>query len=356
MGFQYEKITFTVLLVGVVSGCMPTEFRQIPTDPQTKNEVPVDPTPAPVPVPASKSESFTQDDSANKIDILIIDDNLYSMEVEQKKMAERFPSFVSALGDLDYQIAVTTTDIDSVNPKLNLSGKVVDWSGTTSKLLTPKTPKASDVFKNTIKRSETIGCADRGDCPSGNEQPLKAAILAMQQRFTNNAGVFRDNVDLALIILSDEDEMSDGPANATKPQEVIDAFKTEFGNTKRLRSFGIIVQSGDTVCRALQLAQTAGGNGAFYGTHAEELARLTGGTTNSICDVDYSKSLAEISNSVRKLVGTFELAETPVAKTVKVTLTPQPAKAIGYHVEGKNLIFDTPPPAGTKIDVSYTVQ
>jgi hypothetical protein len=175
----------------------------------------------------------------------------------------------------------------------------------------------------------------------------------MEQRLTDNAGVFRDNVDLAIVVLSDEDELSDGPEAATKPQEVIDAFKAQFGETKRLRTFGIVVQSGDEACRVLQLAQTEGGNGAFYATHVEELARLTGGSTNSICDADYSKSLSDISNSVRKLVGTFELSEAPNARTVKVTLTPAPATPIGYHVEGKNLIFDNPPPAGTKIDVSY---
>jgi hypothetical protein len=332
---------------------MPTEFRQIPTSSSTKSELPADPTPAPQRPTVGKSDSFTQDESANKVDILIVDDNSYSMEVEQKKMGERFPSFVSALGDLDYHIAVTTTDVDSASSKLNLSGRVVDWSGTTSKLLSPQTPKASDVFKNTIKRSETIGCVPRGDCPSGNEQPLKATIMAMEQRLKDNAGVFRDNVDLAVVVLSDEDELSNGPANATKPQEVIDAFKAQFGDSKRLRVFGIVVQSGDLVCRALQLAQTEGGNGAFYATHVEELAKLTGGSTNSICDLDYSKSLSDISKSVRRLVGTFELSDVPVAGSLKVTLTPQPSKPISYHVEGKNLIFDNPPPAGTKIDVAY---
>jgi hypothetical protein len=351
MDFRHVK----KLLISVIASapllfaCTPTEFSQMPSASTAKTEIPGDST-----HPITKADSFTQDDSANKVDILIIDDNSYSMEVEQTKMATRFPSFISALGDLDYQIAVTTTDIDSTSSRLNLGGRVIDWTGTTSKLLTPKIANGSDVFKNTIKRSETIGCASRGDCPSGNEQPMQATILAMQQRLTSNAGIFRDNVDLALIVLSDEDEMSDGPPNATKAQDVVDAFKAQFGDTKRLRAFGIVVKSGDTACRLLQLAQTSGGNGASYATHVEQLAALTGGSTSSICDADYSKSLANISSSVRKLVGTFELSKSPNSSTLKVTLTPAPMKPIGYHVEDKNLIFDTPPPAGTKIDVSYT--
>jgi hypothetical protein len=343
-----------ILIVIFISACTPAEFRQVASSVPTQTDIPgATPIPGTTPSPVMKTDTFTQDDSANKVDILIIDDNSYSMEVEQKKMAERFPSFISALGDLDYQIAVTTTDIDSVNSKTNLGGRVVDWTGATSKLLTPLTPKASDVFKNTIKRSETIGCANRGDCPSGNEQPLQATILAMRQRMTDNSGIFRDNVDLALIILSDEDEMSNGPSNATKPQDVVDAFKTEFGETKRLRAFGIVIKSGDEKCLKEQVAQTSGGNGGYYGTHVETLAAMTGGVVNSICDSDYSKSLAEISRSVRKLVGTFELSNAP--KSVQVKLTPAPPIPILYKLEGKNLIFSTPPPAGTKIDVSYLV-
>ncbi len=311
------------------------------------------PTAVPQRPTVSQTDSFTQDESAGKVDILVVNDNSYSMEVEQKKMAERFPSFVSALGDLDYHISMTTTDIDSSSPKLNLGGRVVEWTGTTSKLLTPQTVKASDVFKNTIKRSETIGCVARGDCPSGNEQPLKATILAMDQRLKENAGVFRDGVDLAVVVLSDEDEMSNGPVEATKPADVIAAFKSHFGESKRLRVFGIVIQSGDAACRALQLAQTEGGNGAFYATHVEGLAKLTGGSTNSICDLDYSKSLSDISKSVRKLVGTFELSSLPLGGSVKVNFTPKPSKPITFHVEGKNLIFDNPPAAGTKIDVTY---
>jgi hypothetical protein len=351
--------TFVALLLAAplafATACMPTEFHGNPIANAAKDQTPVNPTPRPGQPTVTKTDSFTQDESANKVDVLIIDDNSYSMEVEQKKMSDRFPSFVSALGDLDYHIAVTTTDIDSASPKLNLGGRVMDWAGTTSKTLSPQTPNPSAVFRNTIRRSETIGCAPRGDCPSGNEQPLKATILAMEQRLKENAGVFRDNVDLAVVVLSDEDEMSDGPPNATKPHEVIDAFKAQFGDSKRLRVFGIVVQSGDKACYDMQLAQTQGGNGASFATHVEELAKLTGGSTNSICDQDYSKSLSDISKSVRRLVGTFELSGRPVPGSLKVTLTPAPAKAIAHHVEGKNLIFDNPPSAGTKIDVSYEV-
>lgn len=350
---HFSKIILALALAVFTTACTPEKFVGTPTSAPTSAQSPSGRTdPAPLPG-KTLTESFTQNDSANKVDILVIDDNSLSMETEQKKMAERFPSFVSSLGGLDYHIAVTTTDVDSKNPDLNLSGRALDWAGTSSNVLTPATPDASSVFKNTIKRTETIGCVKRGECPSGNEQPLKATMLAIDQRNSANAGIFRDGVDLAVVILSDEDEMSNGPAIATKPSDVINNFNSNFGHTKRLRTFGIVIPTGDTSCLKTQKAQTADGDGGSYGTHAQALAALTGGSTHSICENDYSQSLADISQSVRKLVGSFELNTVPKTGSILVTLTPTPSKKISWHVEGKNLIFDTPPAAGTRIDVSY---
>lgn len=346
-------VSVLVLMVGLLTACTPAQFEELPSAAPGKASVPT-PTPAATPLPGKTvTEVFTQDDSANKVDILVVNDNSYSMEVEQTKMAERFPSFVSALGDLDYQISMTTTDIDSKDSRLNLGGRAVNWAGTTSKVLTPATLNASDVFKNTIRRSETIGCVKRGDCPSGNEQPLKASMLAMDQRFTENAGIFRDNVDLAIVVLSDEDELSDAPVAATHAKDVVDRFQAHFGRSKSVRAFGIVIQTGDDKCLKSQMKQTASGNGAHVATRVEDLTKLTGGSTNSICDADYSKSLTDISKSVRRLVGTFALSSAPKGGSVKVVLTPAPVKPIAWKIEGQSLIFEAPPAAGTRVEVIY---
>ena len=191
---------FALFLVGAsLAACTPMDFQAIP-----KSNVKIDDpasTPSPEPTPASTpipppppqkaSEYFDQDEFANKIDILIVNDNSYSMYGEQTKMAERFPSFVSALGDLDYQIAMTTTDLDSV--KHNKKGAIMPWDGTGSNVLTKKTKDAEKAFKKTVKRQETIDCSSkREDCPSGNEQPLRAMMLAMDSRFDMNTGFFRE--------------------------------------------------------------------------------------------------------------------------------------------------------------------
>jgi hypothetical protein len=302
--------------------------------------------------PVRTVESFLQDDRANKVDILIINDNSRSMDREQQKMSERFGSFVSAISEVDYQIAMTTTDIES--KKWAQYGKIMEWNGTGTKILKPETPDADAAFRKTIVRNETIGCGNRNggrDCPSGNEQPLKALMMAMDEMNGANAGLFRPGVDFVAVILSDEDEMSTGPIKATKPADVIEAFKNKFGETKHFAVHGIVIKPGDAACKALEDAEIQTGMGAAYGTHVDELARLTGGTTSSICDNDYAANLSAISEQVRKLLGTFELKSPAKPGSVLVTLVP--AQNAAFHVDGNRVIFDTPPSAGTHIEISY---
>jgi hypothetical protein len=326
---------------------MPSTPVPVPTSVATPVATPIStpvPTP-PSPTPAAiTSETFTQN-SAGKVDILVINDNSISMSADQKKMGARFGSFISALDDIDYQMAMTTTDLES--KKYAQYGRIMNWSGTGNKILTNQTPNASNVFKNTMYRKESIGCVTVDNCPSGNEQPLGAMVMAFAEREKANVGFLRKDADLAIVVLSDEDEMSDRGPGATTAREVMSAFNSSFPSGKRLSVHGIIVMPGDKACKALQDKE----NPAHYGTYVAELAGLTGGSISSICDDDYAKSLTSISEQVRKLTGSFELAHIPKAGTVKVTLTP--SANIGWHVEGRKIIFDAPPAAETRIEVSY---
>ncbi|RYZ66453.1 MAG: hypothetical protein EOP05_19120 [Proteobacteria bacterium] len=301
-------------------------------------------------------ESFLQDDAANKVDILIVNDNSASMDEEQTKMSTRFANFVSALKGIDYRIAMTTTDIDS--KRWGQHGKIMPWgTGGKDLVLTPATLDASTKFKQTIQRTETIGCIDVNDgyyCPSSTEQPLKAIELAIDERTGANSALFRDNVDFVAVVLSDEDEKSTGPSGATKAEDVVAHFQKAFNGTKRMNVHGIVVKPGDSVCLKKQASQGKGAKSS-YATRVSALAGLTNGSLNSICDSDYSKSLSSISSQVQKLVSSFDLEQAPKAGTVKVKLVPAPSEALNWSVEGNHLIFSTPPAAGTRIEVSYEI-
>lgn len=351
---KFNKASFSLTLISAatavwIGGCAPAKWSEANGN-SGSNSTSGSPDPgARAPSAKTANEVFTQEANANQVDILIVNDNSASMDEEQTKMANRFTSFVSDLKGIDYRIAMTTTDIETA--KWRQDGRIMAWSGTTAKVLTPSTSDAEGKFQKSIRRAETIGCVDRGDCPSPNEQPLRAIELAVDQAKTANKDLFRDGVDFVVVVLSDEDEMSTGPANATTAAHVAQHFKDVFGTTKRLAVHGLVVEPGDDKCLALQRAQGPEGSKSAYATHVASLASLTGGSVHSICDYDYAKDLAAISTSVRKLISSFELKDTPRSGSVNVTLTP--AFKTTWSIENNSLVFNPAPPAGTKIEVSY---
>jgi hypothetical protein len=310
------------------------------------------------------TETFTQTQTPT-VDILVIDDNSLSMQSLQQKLATKFSSMVSALNGIDYHLGVTTTDLDSVS--FNQDGRLLTWAGTSSITLSPHQANADSIFSNTIPRPETLTCSSSsGNCPSGNEQPTLAVIRAIQQASTANAGFFRPTGYLAVLVLSNEDELSDGltpvPSlstgqmlTPTLPESLLSTFAVAFGSAKKLLVNGIIIRPGDSSCLVAQQS-TGGLEGAYFGTHIATLAALTGGSTFSICDSDFTESLTAISQKVRNLVNSFGLANTPVPGSIQVTMTPAPAQLPSFSISGKSVVFSTPPPAGTEIQISYAAQ
>lgn len=308
-------------------------------DPVIEPPVVVDP---PVVEPVDpKVEIFQQAYKGGKVDVLFVVDNSPSMQKEQKKLSERLKAFMSGLDKTDWQIAFTTTDVS--DGAHGLKGSLMDLAGHAGqKVLTKSFADAETVFLKTVQRSEIA---------SSDEQPLKASILAMQKSATENAVFFRNDADLAIIVLSDEDEMSLGKnKKATKPQDVVNAFDSIFGSSKKLAVYGIVIQPDDVACYK---DQKGSGNfqNASYGTFVTELARITEGFTGSICANDYTGHLKAIGNSVRLLTDFFILKQSPAPGTVSVQLSP--AQNIPWVIEGNKLMFETAPEDGTVIQVTY---
>ncbi len=294
------------------------------------------------------TETFLADAGEGKVDILFVDDNSVSMETEQAALGSKFPSFVAELTGLDWQAGITTTDC-STGP-WGICGSLLNMTGTPSYILSPNVTGFDQVFNMTIQRPETPGCAAQGQCPSGLEEAMKAASTAIDKRNTNNAGFFRNDAALAIVVLTDEDEQSDGTLpTATKPQAVVNKVVAAFGPNKKFKSYAITILPGDAACLKQQQDQQNGIG--FYGTYAVELARLTGGQAVSICAPDYSVTLRQIGQDLRKLTQAVSLSRTPIPSTVQVTFTP--AQNITWTVSGNTILFSRAVSAGTKIDVYY---
>lgn len=294
------------------------------------------------------SETFVSDASFGKIDILFIDDNSASMDPKQASLGTKFSGFATELKSIDWQIGITTTDC-STGP-YGICGSLLTMTGYASKILTPSVPNYATVFNNSIQRPETAGCLNTGTCPAGASEPLLSATTAMNKFNTDNAGFFRAESDLAIVILSDADERQTGGATyANRPSQLVAAFNNNWPTNKKLKVYSIIVKPGDSTC--LDTMRVGSGGFSFYGDLVDQTVNLTQGLSTSICAPDYSVTLKSIGESVRTLTNSVELAHTPIASSVVVTFTP--AQTIGYTVIGNKVVFDAPPSVGSQIKVDY---
>ena len=234
-------------------------------------------------------------------------DNSTSMYEEQQKLGTRLQSFTDALEDVDWQIGVTTTDIQSVAH--GKKGELLRFHNSSSKVLTSKHSDFKNKFLKTVVRQETLDC--QPDCPSSNEQPLLATLLNIEKSKSKTKQLYRENADLVVVALTDEDELSTGPSHATKPQEVISTFNTMWPN-KNISAFGVIIEPADYDCLNSQELD------GQFATHIAELAYKTSGKTVSICESDYAKGMKDIGERARLLINAITLSNSPKLETLRV--------------------------------------
>ncbi|MCB0357746.1 MAG: hypothetical protein KDD40_12090, partial [Bdellovibrionales bacterium] len=192
----------------------------------------------------TRNDSVLQEGSGGKVDILVVVDNSISMFEEQKKMGDRFGDFVKTLGDIDWQLAFTTTDARTNITGDRFGGNLLNLVGAPGKILNKETSNLISVFKDTIDRQgdqENCGGNSQLPCASSIEEPLKVVTLAVAKSASTHQNFFRKDAALAVIILTDEDEKSFGGPSATKPNTVIKIVKESLNERKFLVN-GLIIQ------------------------------------------------------------------------------------------------------------------
>mgnify|MGYP001565490552 CR=1 FL=1 len=313
------------------------------------------------------------------VDILIVDDNSGSMSPEQAQMAGRFPNFLQSLANLDYHIAITTTDVSASMLSINnqwqpngpkpangngafQDGKFIPFSPGLS-VLTRDTANKESLFYNTVQRPETLSC-EQNDfslnyCPSPDERGIYAARLAVERA---DPSFFRASAHLALVVLADEDERSQGGQVAGYPLEekdmpegLIAAVKSKFGGAKTFSAHAIIVKPGDDACLNAQTAtfgtRTVRG---FFGSTYARLAELTSGVVGSICSSDYGAQLGEIGFNIQDQVNSKGLACKPIDNLVDVQVTPLIAGLTITYDDATNTVkFSQMLPPNTNIHLKY---
>lgn len=302
--------------------------------------------PLPPSVPGFRpiAESIQTNGQAAKVDLLVVMDNSRSMEYEQLSISNRFSSFIDQLVNIDWQLAIVTTDVLGDGPMKD--GRFLRFRNGNRNFL------SSRENLNTSKRSfsETIRMGSSGDT---DEQAIKATYRALERARNNqgeNSSFIRDDAALAVIIVSDADEtvaQNQSPTFRNDPAQLLSFINSSWPQ-KQVRFHSIIVREGDSACLNDPNDINEG-----YGLTYARLSQMTQGIVGSVCERDYGRQLSSIGDSTQALIKQFTLKCAPqdTDNDGKVNLTIEEIntglKIENFKIQSDNtVVFDKPLEAG----------
>ena len=272
--------------------------------------------------PGDNREQVFYQTAARQLDILLVIDNSVSMREEQAELAGRLLPLLESVEDIAWQIAVVTTDPRDAC----LRGLIRAGDG-----------DARQAFARAV-RAGTGG--------SNNEQGLASAVRALRGDCAAGSWL-RPASSLAVLLVSDEDNCSDGTGCIGSPWARAGDF-LEF--LAGIREPGV-----DARVHGLFWQPDAGGSCPTARNPApiyQELVQRTGGTAGSICDSDYTGTLAGISLGMRRTLDrSFSLEKVPDAGSVQVRVDGEAVYAWNLH--GRVVEFAEPPPDGAEVRIAY---
>jgi hypothetical protein len=240
---------------------------------------------------AINEEVFFQPDVSD-VDVLWVVDNSGSMSSIVGHLGDRFASFLSTFDtmDIDYQIAVTSTDMYDPAHQGRFLGP--------EKIMSRADTDPVGLF---------VAATDLGSSGSGSEQGMDAAYAALTSPLvdTDNAGFVRDGAVLAVVVISDEDD--DSAISNADFTRWLDGYKGDAD----LTSLSAIVGDWDG---GFGIGCTSSGFPPVTAEAAEryvKVQRATGGTFQSICDEDFDEVLSYLAFGASGLSFDFELSKVP---------------------------------------------
>jgi hypothetical protein len=268
------------------------------------------------------------------VDILWVVDNTASMGEEQAGLADGFADFLSSLEEasLAYQVGVVTTDPE------NGDGAVLQgdpW------IITPELDDPVAAF------AQAVSVGLDGTVQAG----LAAMVSALSEplRSAQNRGFRRPQAALLVVVVSDEDDMSQGLLDGDPVQEAL-AFladqATPEGQPARLTA---IVGDDPGGC-------TGDAGSALAGTAYAQVAKSSGGELVSICSANLDGLVGSLGELAVSWPTTFSLQADPVADSVQVTVDGKRDDEIWTLVfTPPAIVFNVPPAPGAWIVVTYEI-
>lgn len=275
------------------------------------------------------TDRFAQDDGNLKVDVLWVMDDSGTMSEEQENVIANLSEFVAVMVRMgaDWQAGVVTTSADT------------EAGALTGPPVTAYDAAVEDAF---------AGLVDVGVEGDREEQGLLAMQLATSEPMLSgvNAGLIRDGADLAVIILSDEDDQSPGDTTAYTDH--------------------LLSASGTGVARlSAVVGQLPAGCASPYAAAdpAERyltVAAATGGLQDSICLQDFSATMKALALNALGLTDTFQLTAVPELLSIEVEVDGvrifhRPENGWQYDAGQNAVVLDgyAVPAPGATVTVSY---
>ena len=334
-------VVLGIVVVMYIVGCSETYFGSLKTVTcvDFSNQFGADnckPTPPPNNIRNTEKDGkflqFDYDVHLGEVDIIFVIDNSSSMHKEHKSIARQMKGFLNQIKNLDYRLAVITTDISSSpkNPRRGASyqdGKFIRIGNSRNYFenenigYSPSEQGVED-FISAIQRPETLSCEKRKAnsdgvdldyyykhgkyrdssaddvptataCPSSDERGIYALNLALEN--SSQGEFFRKDAHLMAVILSDEDERSSqyfinqqldqgfteyAFEERDYPESLVETVYNRLGALKTFSVHSIVIPPGNSSCLQHQNKDSYSGPGSgrgYYGSTYAELSRARSG-------------------------------------------------------------------------------
>lgn len=250
---------------------------------------------------------------ASSIDILFVIDNSDSMQEERAALASNFATFLAYIdpdptrsgeaGEVDYRIAITTTDAIRTDGALVGDPPVIQ-------------PGAS--YNPLEKFQAALASIRRG---GAYEEGFEAALLALERakglRDSQNRPAFmRDGAYLYVIVVTDEDDASFGEVRY---------FHRRFETLKGIGNENMVAFS------AIAGPLPDGCGEAEAGVRYAALANLTGGVLGDICTEDWGSTLRQLAVRGIGLRKRFQLTYPPRDQASPEGIGPEDFQDVQIH-------------------------
>lgn len=271
---------------------------------------------------AKVSEWFSND--VKKADILFVVDNSSSMTNEQRKLSGKLSAILSSIKKSDWQIGVVSTDSNDPCNKI--------------KMIRKQDRNPSKKFKEAIN-----GLGVEGD-------HIEKGIFKAKQGLLPCDGIswVRDDSLLSIVIVSDEDNCSDGNSCFSRPYQYKEYLLDYLSS---IRTVGTNAKVHGLIKTDENSCHDADRVGYVY----KNLIAETNGLTEKICQNNYKNFLEEISKDIQNgLSHSLTLSNKPLpTEDIDVLIDSIPLDRNEYSVLGDVVVFKKPLQNFKQVKISY---